>query len=1075
LSSISRRVVTLVLGILSLLTWSSLPVAAAGAAPARAYYVALEGNDAQPGTEARPFRTLRKGVSVLTPGATLYVKGGTYAEALVNTIPGGRSWSEPVTLTAYPGHKVVVKPPKGSTFALSFQRPDQAYIIIAGLNIDAHDARYGAVRITGGGTPATAAHHIRLRDAEIKNGAVMGLYTENFAHSNEFIRLFVHHHGYVKGDGTRIGNGVHLASDNNLVEQCVIQDNGYGILVSNARGVAHGNVVRRSALLRNRVGSILSRGSRHLFYNNLVAQNETIGLRVDDAADGVDVFNNTVYRNGSFGIYIGPGSGGAEVVNNIVHGNTPDLRNVGRSTTLSHNLTVDPQFVDAGRLDFRLRPGSPAIDRGVKLALVKNDAAGSPRPQGLTHDVGALEAAPPPPPAPKPAPAPAPAPKPAPTPSTSVPKPPAASAPGSAPMPTPAPSPAPAPAPVPGPAPTPAPVAKADVVPSALKLTSPRLNAGGTTTLQLTVANSGTAAARSVAVTIALAAGGTTSKTANLNVGALSAGASQTLVTTLTAPMLAGTYTVLATAATPDPETSTANNTTATTLGVATPATPLVSCDYYASPTGTGNGASASTPFRVSDFWAVARPGKSLCLLDGTYAGAHAMIAPTSGVRGERGQPITVRAMRDGGVTIDGQFARRAVQLNRGNDWYVIEGLNAKNGWGGAAGSTVIHVAGTNNVIRRVVAWDTPFSNAAGASGAIFSCLDNPDGGTNLFEDVAAFGIAQSGFLASQNDGSACTFRRAWARHEGTSDANNAGTPFFITYNSRHHTCENCIGEYRPNTGLSSYKVVNATPTALAHCPRQPGDPSNVGTCTDGAPPLPGSMWNIARMDLPDDRFDIQVLGSVAIYQADANLSRKLLNQPGSTACTGTGAAAGCALQAAPRDRRGGDLLYKDVLYFVDPAHPDFARTRILRMDEMATALPNVLAHISTVAGNPNSVNEGGATTSRPWTQTSVVHASSLARLNAASANPFTGTQGANICHEYRDRARTTTPLWPWPMNERIKEATRMAGVYGAGYPASAIGCDVAQCQGTFPTRDEFDVTATIETLLGPIPPQCRQ
>jgi hypothetical protein len=45
------------------------------------------GTTRHPGTEVRPFRTLRTAVSVLTPGATLHVKGGTYSEALIASSP----------------------------------------------------------------------------------------------------------------------------------------------------------------------------------------------------------------------------------------------------------------------------------------------------------------------------------------------------------------------------------------------------------------------------------------------------------------------------------------------------------------------------------------------------------------------------------------------------------------------------------------------------------------------------------------------------------------------------------------------------------------------------------------------------------------------------------------------------------------------------------------------------------------------------------------------------------------------------------------------------------------------------
>jgi hypothetical protein len=37
---------------------------------------------------------------------------------------------------------------------------------------------------------------------------------------------------------------------------------------------------------------------------------------------------------------------------------------------------------------------------------------------------------------------------------------------------------------------------------------------------------------------------------------------------------------------------------------------------------GTGDGLSQAKPFKISQFWSVADPGKILCLLDGTYRGS---------------------------------------------------------------------------------------------------------------------------------------------------------------------------------------------------------------------------------------------------------------------------------------------------------------------------------------------------------------------------------------------------------------------------------------------------------------------
>ena len=42
------------------------------------YYVAADGNDADPGTMKRPWATLEKALVVVKPGETVYVRGGKY-------------------------------------------------------------------------------------------------------------------------------------------------------------------------------------------------------------------------------------------------------------------------------------------------------------------------------------------------------------------------------------------------------------------------------------------------------------------------------------------------------------------------------------------------------------------------------------------------------------------------------------------------------------------------------------------------------------------------------------------------------------------------------------------------------------------------------------------------------------------------------------------------------------------------------------------------------------------------------------------------------------------------------------
>ena len=82
------------------------------------------------------------------------------------------------------------------------------------------------------------------------------------------------------------------------------------------------------------------------------------------------------------------------------------------------------------------------------------------------------------------------------------------------------------------------------------------------------------------------------------------------------------------------------------------------------------------------------------------------MITPPRGLKGTQANPITVRAEHDGGVLIDAQHQGNAVWLGwhdgvGPNDWFVVEGVNAKNG-----SDAIYKVSSSNSTLRRVIGWD---------------------------------------------------------------------------------------------------------------------------------------------------------------------------------------------------------------------------------------------------------------------------------------------------------------------------------------------------------------------------------
>jgi parallel beta-helix repeat protein len=312
------------------------------------FYVSPSGSDSVSCAQASggtPMRTIGAAAKCLRPGDTLFIRGGTYAEEFgYNAIPGGTSWDKPVTIAAYPGEEVILRPNSGASRVFTFIEGQQ-YIILDGLVMDASNVAYDAVKITCSGDCSSGnAHHIRIQNSEIKNAPSQGILGGEYS---EFVNLDVHHNGQ-KCFGTFHCHGIYTGGNNNLIEGSQFHDQpmGYGIhIYDGSDGVgADNNIVRNNVVYGNSAnGMILSSGADNAAYDNTIYNNGGVGIQLDYGADNSQVYNNTIYGNGGQCVSIGGGASGTAAQGNQCNGSG------GAGATGAGNPGSAPAGVGAGQ------------------------------------------------------------------------------------------------------------------------------------------------------------------------------------------------------------------------------------------------------------------------------------------------------------------------------------------------------------------------------------------------------------------------------------------------------------------------------------------------------------------------------------------------------------------------------------------------------------------------------------------------------------------------------------------------------------------------------------------------------
>jgi hypothetical protein len=380
----------------------------------RAYHVSPTGSDSNPGSEARPFRTIQKAADGVKPGDTVLVDDGVYAYSGPNDCHG----------------KVVVCVSRGGA-------PDNWVVFRSknkwGAKIDGGDGKAGSGFVVQGG-----ASYVRIQDFEMTglanvNGSAGGIDLFDGGSYFQVIGNHIHNIGRVCTNTSNGQNGVFIEADDVLVEGNLIHDVGrlapgaQGCRPSNDywknhdHGVYHdggNNVTIRNNIIYNiKQGWAIqvwpkSRAHMNIINNTIAFGNRHNGklgaivmwapspggMKVSDST----IANNIFYEVNTAAIWMGGASreepmrfANVRISNNVISNGVllSAEENIDASgLILADNLEkTDPKFTDPAAFDFHLRSDSPAINAGLALSGVINDYDGRVRPRGGRVDIGAYE------------------------------------------------------------------------------------------------------------------------------------------------------------------------------------------------------------------------------------------------------------------------------------------------------------------------------------------------------------------------------------------------------------------------------------------------------------------------------------------------------------------------------------------------------------------------------------------------------------------------------------------------------------------------------------------------------------
>jgi hypothetical protein len=346
--SAAWRLLGLVL-LVSLLPSAQAHSQEAAAVTGATYYVATNGNDSNPGTIDRPWRTIEKANQSLRAGDTVLVRGGAYNETIAPSYSGASG--RPITYQNYNREQVTVRGYSNEAKLVQIYR---SYIIVDGFTLQYGHPPPGGNKRWGWVQLGSDAQHNIIRNCRlIKEGNPEQFYREGYNERGfgvfggaNYNRI---ENNYIRGlsVGILIGTG---SQYNQIRGNYVTETGKSAIVVETSRGAIQGNLIEGNTLERSTIEdgiqflpnmdagvdqttNISNFGT--IIRNNVIRHNAENAIDLKGAAHVV-IEGNIIY--GTIGSNNGPLDGwNRQAMHTITRGKDTSTRDV----IIRHNIVYD--------------------------------------------------------------------------------------------------------------------------------------------------------------------------------------------------------------------------------------------------------------------------------------------------------------------------------------------------------------------------------------------------------------------------------------------------------------------------------------------------------------------------------------------------------------------------------------------------------------------------------------------------------------------------------------------------------------------------------------------------------------